>query len=160
MSQLPWARTRRAARAVLGHSVSPWLFGEARMINWSPTLQTSAPFHRSSSAAGGLDRGRGGITCVNRMAKPLPRTSIGGVGHGREVLGVGGVREGGGGSTRLNAHLVCCVHKEGWQRCEEDSGKQKNEKEDWTQLKVYTARGEGRDGKKQENSSKEVGVLE
>lgn len=54
-----------------------------------------------------------------------------------------------------------CVYKEGPQHREEDTGKQKKKQKDWTQLKVYTAKGEGRDGfgkkKKKENSSKKEG---
>lgn len=86
-----------AARAVLGHRVSPWLFGEAPVINWPPTVQTSAAFHCSSTGAGSLGGARrhylckqDGQTFTQDKHLKAPRSP-----GGRGV-----------GSTRLNAHLV------------------------------------------------------
>lgn len=128
------------------------------MINWPPTLQTSAPFHCSSAVAGGLGGAWRHYLCkqddqtftedkhLNALCSPG--------GSGGQV---------GGGSTWLNVHLVAAFTRRVSGAAKKTQANEEKQK-GWTQLKVYTAKGEGRDGfgkKKRENSSKEAGrVLE
>lgn len=86
-----------AARAVLGHRVSPWLFGEAPMINWPPTVQTSAPFHCSSTGAGSLGGARRHYLC-KQDGQTFTQDK-----HLKAPCSPGGR---GVSSTRLNAHLA------------------------------------------------------